>query len=205
MKRFLDRAIQREGLAFYLSLLWDRVAFHLFYHHVYRRAFKGYGSDIRWGRDFRRRLIPRSVRISCPEMISIGDGCRFDEGVYLQCHRSGGGIQIEDGCRLNAHTHIQAYDTISIGRKVLFAPFCLVASGNHDYSDPAEAIMDRDSRPGGAISIGAGTWVGHSAKILGGATLGTQSVVAAGAVVTKHFEDRSLVAGIPARLIKRIE
>ncbi|MEO6847291.1 MAG: DapH/DapD/GlmU-related protein, partial [Chthoniobacterales bacterium] len=53
------------------------------------------------------------------------------------------------------------------------------------------------------ITIGAGSWVGAGSIILDGVRLAPKSVVGAGAVVTKSFEEREIVVGVPARAIHR--
>jgi acetyltransferase-like isoleucine patch superfamily enzyme len=202
--KFIGKCMQLEPLVLF-SVLIDRFFFHLVYRHVYKKVFRSYGTNVRWGRDFRRLVIPGSIRISCPHLITIGNNCAFDDEVYLQCNPAGEGLFIGDSCRINSHTHIQAHDRIVLEDHVLIAPFCLIASGNHDYSPNKTVIMDRPSVPSGPITIGANSWIGHSSKLLGGASLGTNSVVATGAVVTKKFGRHSLVAGLPAKLIKVIK
>ena len=182
------------------SKIWDRIKFHLFYKHYYAKTFKSYGRDIRWGRDFAFFCIPHTVRVSCPQLITIGDHCQFDDGVYLQCHWQGEGIDIASGVRINAHTHILSYSKIVIEKKVLIAPFCLIASGNHGVPIGEQAIMDCPHRPSGEIVIGTGTWLGHGATILGGVSLAPQITVASRAVVTKSFvQSKIVLGGIPAR------
>ena len=51
------------------------------------------------------------------------------------------------------------------------------------------------------VVIGDDVWIGHSVTILPGITIGSNCIVAAGAVVTKNIPDHSTVAGIPARII----
>ena len=54
------------------------------------------------------------------------------------------------------------------------------------------------------IKIGAGSWIGAGATILGGVTLGEKCVVAAGALVKDDFPAQSVIAGVPARIVKSI-
>jgi acetyltransferase-like isoleucine patch superfamily enzyme len=53
--------------------------------------------------------------------------------------------------------------------------------------------------------IGAGTWIGHGVVILPGTRIGRNVVVAAGAVVRGEIEDHAVVAGSPARVVRRLE
>lgn len=185
-----------------LLLILDRLAYWLFFRGHYRRQFAHYGNNVRWGRNSRRLVIPSSVRISCPQKIEIGDNCQIDEGVYLQCHHDGDGISIGDGARINAHTHVLAYSKVSIGSHVLIAPFSLVASGDHGHGRADVPIMHQPYERSGEISIRDGVWIGQGVKVLGGAQIGRNSVVAAGAVVKGKFGDHALLAGVPARCIR---
>lgn len=182
--RKLEGHLIGQGVCLPLSLLWDRLIFYSFYRFYYQRVFKSYGNNIRWGRDFRRLVIPKSVRISCPQKISIGDGCQFDDFVFLQCDEKGEGISIEAGVRINTHAHILSGSHIQIQKNVLIAPFALISSNNHAY-EKNEAIMFQGMKPSGAIVIGRGSWIAQRASILGGVNLGERSVVAAGATVTR--------------------
>jgi len=182
----------------------DRVMFYSFYSFYYKKTFKNYGKNIRWGRDFNKLVIPKSVRISCPHKISLGNDCRFDEGVYLQCHLNGGGIEIGNKTRLNAHTHIQSYSKITLEESVLCAPFSHINSGKHGFDNANKAIMDQEYLESGEILLGSGVWLGRGAQVMGGVQVARNSVVAAGAVVTKTFLERSVLAGIPAKKIKEI-
>lgn len=203
-KRFLERLLLQEGLTYPLAKIWDKVSFHLFYKYYYKRIFCSYGTDVRWGKNLWRLVIPKSIRIACPEKISIGDGCQIDEGVFLQCHEKGEGITLGKGSRINSHTHLLAFDKIELGERVLIAPFCLLTSGNHGLKLKELSIMDQPHERGGAISIGQGTWLGQNVKILGGVQIGRNSLVAAGAVVTQSFSDHSKIAGVPAKEIGKV-
>ena len=54
------------------------------------------------------------------------------------------------------------------------------------------------------VTIGRNVWIANGARIMPGVTIGDHSVVAAGAVVTKSFPDRCLIAGVPARKIRDV-
>lgn len=182
-----------------LMKIADRVMFYLYFKNRYKKMFRFYGENIRWGKHFERMIIPRSVRISCPEKISIGDNCQIDEGVYLQCHYKGAGIFIGSGTRINAHTHVLSYSHIHLGEKVLIAPFSLISSGNHGNSLNV-AVMDQEHVPSGDIIIEDGCWIGQHGKVMGGVKLASNITVAAGAIVTKSCSRaNATLLGIPAR------
>ena len=187
VSRHLDDLFIGVGFCGVLEILFDRIKFYLFFQFYYSKKFQSYGKNIRWGRDFRKLVIPRTIRLSCLEKISIGDNCKFDDYIYLQCDSglsSESGIFIGRGTRINAHTHILAGSSITIEEEVLIAPFCLISSNNH-CSEHNKSIMRQGMKPSGKISIGKGSWIGQNAKVLGGAQLGEKVVVGTGAIVIK--------------------
>lgn len=89
---------------------------------------------------------------------------------------------------------------ITIEDKVLIAPKVNLVTINHPIS-PAE----RRSTISKPIVIKKGAWIGIAATIMPGVTIGENSIVSAGAVVTKDVPDNTIVGGIPAKVIKTIE
>lgn len=191
------------GLFALIVLIYDRILFRLFLRSYYKKIFNSYGDNIRWGKHGLRLTIPRTVRLSCPEKISIGDNCQFDEFVYLQAHHEGEGLYIRNNVRVNAFTHIQAYSRITLEDHVLIAPFCHVNSGNHGMRDKDSPIMLQPYVKAGPITIGTGSWLGRNSHVLGNVSLGVNCVVACGAVVTKSFPNFTVVGGVPAKVLKR--
>lgn len=93
--------------------------------------------------------------------------------------------------------------SVSIGKNCDLAPRVSVATGTHRI-DPA------GSRVAGAgyslpVQIGDGCWIGTGAIILGGTTIGANCIIAAGAVVKGEFPARTLIGGVPARVIRSID
>lgn len=79
-----------------------------------------------------------------------------------------------------------------------------VCDASHGYQDPDLPIGEQF---GGhlPVRIGSGSWIGHGAIILPGATIGRNVVVAAGSVVRGEVADHTVVGGAPARLLRRLE
>ena len=76
----------------------------------------------------------------------------------------------------------------------------MLATLNHDL-DPAK----RQQLHPAPIHIGKNVWIGANATVTQGVTIGDNAVVAAGAVVNKDVEENTIVGGVPARFIKRID
>jgi acetyltransferase-like isoleucine patch superfamily enzyme len=80
----------------------------------------------------------------------------------------------------------------------------VVTALNHNFNDPSLCI-DEQGVSTNPVIIEDDVWIGANAVVLPGVTIGKHSVVAAVAVVTKDVEEGSLVAGMPAKPIKRIK
>jgi acetyltransferase-like isoleucine patch superfamily enzyme len=111
-------------------------------------------------------------------------------------------IRIGDGVVIGRDSHVVALAPIVIGDKVFCGPNVYVTSTNHAYHDPDRAIGEQ--WPSAApVEIGFGCWLGVNSVILPGAKLGRNVVVAAGAVVRGEVPDHCVVAGTPARIVRR--
>jgi acetyltransferase-like isoleucine patch superfamily enzyme len=94
--------------------------------------------------------------------------------------------------------YIQAVNGVEIGDDTLIAPGVKIISSNHRIGD---LIAHDVCEP---IRIGKRCWLGANAIILPGVQLGDDTVVAAGAVVTKSFPSGCVVAGVPAKVIREV-
>jgi acetyltransferase-like isoleucine patch superfamily enzyme len=103
----------------------------------------------------------------------IGDRVFINTGAILE---DAGGIVIGDG------THIGCR--------------AIISTTGHDYEESLETIRHKPVR------IGKNAWIGANATILPGITIGDGAVVGAGAVVTADVEPDTVVAGVPARVLK---
>jgi len=132
---------------------------------------------------------------------SIQVGTRCSIRPYACLYTYGGKIKIGNYCSINPFTVIYAAGGGTIGEHVRIAPHCMIVASNHNFEDPERLIREQGVVAMG-ITIGDDVWVGSHANILDGVTVGEGSVVAAGAVVTKDVPAYSIVAGVPARVVK---
>lgn len=87
-------------------------------------------------------------------------------------------------------------DDVSIG------PFVRLSSDTHDISTGSRRTGTPRKLP---IKVGRGTWIGAGAIVLGGVTIGSRAIVAAGAVVVDDVPDNAVVGGVPAKVLRIME
>ena len=91
---------------------------------------------------------------------------------------------------------------VTMGDWVMIGPHVLISTVNHPLSPRGRRNRLGVAKP---VRIGDDVWIGGHATILPGVTIGDGAVVAAGAVVTKDVPPYTVVAGVPARVVKEIE
>ena len=109
---------------------------------------------------------------------------------------------------------ISAVDSVEIGSYCIFGRDVFISDSNGHPIDPdirrEETRLyllngvqpDRYAAASSPVKIGEGAWIGERAIILKGVTIGRDSVIAAGSVVTKDVPARTVVAGNPARVVR---
>ncbi len=112
-------------------------------------------------------------------------------------------LVIGDRCVIGTRSGITAHSSIEIGDDVWFGQEVFVTDSNHGTHDP-DVPIGLQVGPHLPVRIGEGSWLGHGAVVLPGVTIGRHAVVAAGAVVRTDVPDRSVAAGVPARIVKRL-
>lgn len=90
---------------------------------------------------------------------------------------------------------------IVIGNNVLFGPSVGLYAGNHATHPEDRVAGGCYSKP---ITIGDNVWVGAGVHIMGGVTIGRNSIIGAGSVVTKDIPENVIAAGVPCRMIREI-
>ena len=110
-------------------------------------------------------------------------------------------------CFLNVGAHVSGL--VTLGDRVLIGPYVRLLSGNHlfgiegYYARFARASLQNPEKLE-AQTIESDSWIGANAIVLGGVTGGVGSEAAAGSVVTKDVPPFTVVAGVPARAVRRI-
>lgn len=112
----------------------------------------------------------------------------------------GRNIKIGKNVFINSGCCFQDQGGIEIGDDVLIGQQVVIATLNHDL-DPSK----RKSMLPAPVKIGNRVWIGAHATVLPGVTVGDNAVVAAGAVVTRDVPSNAVAAGVPAKVIKKIE
>ena len=107
-------------------------------------------------------------------------------------------VEFGDDVSFNAYLHIWGTGGVTIGNRVMIASHVAITSATHDAAAP---IMKYTSvyRP---VIIDDDVWIGAHCVILPGVHVGRGAVIAAGAVVTHDVPPESIVAGVPAKVIK---
>jgi serine acetyltransferase len=195
---------------------WRRRATSRLFHHVWRRVQEA--GAVTSGRpgllEFAR--LGTGTRLAFPQgtifgerWIHIGDYCIIGEQVTLTVGMMPGlelgpdpVLRLGNGVVLGRGSHVTASQPVVFGDDVYCGPYVYVTSDNHSYDDPHEPIGRQWPRSA-PVEIGSGSWLGVGAKILPGARLGRNVVVAAAAVVRGEVPDYSVVAGAPARIVRR--
>lgn len=145
--------------------------------------------------------------------IRIGQHTYIQSYSVLECRVRVNGVEytpsitIGDNCSFGEYNHITAINNITIGNGLLTGRFVIITDNNHGELSLEEAEYPpayRRLKSKGDISIGNNVWIGDKATILSGVRIGNNVTVAANSVVTKSVPDNCIVAGIPAKVIKKL-
>ena len=148
----------------------------------------------------RHSVIHHSARMDTPpyRKFSLGDYSVIES--FACINNAVGDVMIGDHTRIGLHNTI--IGPVLIGSHVNLAQGITVTALNHNFED-FEKRIDEQGVSTSTVIIEDDIWIGANAVVLPGVTIGHHSVVAAGAVVTKDVPPHSLVAGVPARIIKQ--
>ncbi|HSJ54722.1 MAG TPA: acyltransferase [Anaerolineae bacterium] len=172
--------------------------------------------------------IEGGVRLRFANLIRLGRGVYLDEGVYL--HACPGGIEVGENTMIMHHAELHVYNFrdlpragirigrdgligefnilrgqggIQIGDRVYTSPLVQLVAVNHCFSDPTRPFLEQGITAQG-ITIEDDVWIGAGAIVVDGVHIGCGAVVAAGAVVTRDVPPHTVVAGVPARVVRAV-
>jgi acetyltransferase-like isoleucine patch superfamily enzyme len=176
------------------------------------------GKGIVWG---------KNMVIRYPQKIRIQDQCIFDDGCVLDAKgESNKGISIGKFCMLGRHTilgcknsdiiigdhvgispHsiIHAVDTsgVTVEENVVIGPMVYLAGGgNYHFERTDIPISEQGMDFKGGIRIGKNCWLGANTVVLDGITIGHDTIIGAGSVVSKDLPPFAIALGNPAKIIK---
>ena len=130
-------------------------------------------------------------------------GSRCGKAVIVKDHCSfGNGDRLTVGDRSQLSSHGRFSGTITIGDDVVMGPDIVMMATSHEFSRRDIPINQQGAKPEEPITIGNDCWIGTRVIVLPGVTIGDGCIVAAGAVVTKDVPPNTIVAGVPAKVIK---
>lgn len=145
--------------------------------------------------------------------VKIGNSVWIQEHTIIGCWTEYRGqnftpsISIGNNCNIGAYNHISACNKIVIGDGLLTGRHVIINDNSHGGLSYEEADIPPAQRKltiKGEVIIGNNVWIGDKAAVLSGVHVGNNVIIAANAVVTKDVPDNSLVAGVPAKVIKRL-
>jgi acetyltransferase-like isoleucine patch superfamily enzyme len=132
--------------------------------------------------------------------IEIGNNTIISKGCVIQAKT--GPLEIGENCDIGAHTILSSISKITLASSVLIAGNCYIGGARYHLEDLNNPIMNQGIYSRGPISIGEGSWIGASATVLDGVTIGKGCVVGAGALVTADIPDYGVAVGVPAKVIR---
>lgn len=135
----------------------------------------------------------------------VAGGCFDKHGKNINIEKNadfgkGDGIVIGDNSGLGVNCEVRG--PLSIGNNVMMGPDVCIMTSSHNTARTDIPMCQQGHWPKQKVTIGDDVWIGARVIILPGVTIGTGSIIGAAAVVTKDVPEYTVVAGIPAKVIK---
>lgn len=137
--------------------------------------------------------------------ITLGKNVLIGRNAVIGIVKNNGKINIGNGTNIGRFSNISSAKNITIGKKCLVSYNVSILDHDHNLNQKNISPIDSGIIPGKDILIGDHCFIGAHSFILKGVKLGRQCVVGANSVVTTSFPDYSIIAGNPAKLIKKIK
>lgn len=172
---------------------------------------KLFNSVIHWCFKDIKGYLYRPHQLKGLQYISIGYDTGFGRGAILTAWDEFAGcrhtpvIRIGNHCSIGEHSHITACHSITIGDNLLTGRYVYISDNAHGEAVASQLAIPPSQRPlyvKGPVVIGNNVWIGESARILSGVTIGDGAIIGANAVVTHDVPNGAVVGGVPAKVIK---
>ncbi len=111
-------------------------------------------------------------------------------------------LTVGEGTTINSPCLIDLNASVTIGRRVGMGHHTVIVTSAHDIGGPKERRGPIRPAP---VKIGDGVWIGARSTILSGVTIGNGAVIAAGALVTRDVPSHTVVAGLPAKVVRELD
>jgi acetyltransferase-like isoleucine patch superfamily enzyme len=189
----------------YNSMMYFKNIKDIIYSYWIRNSFKSCGTEF-------HVYSPASIKGN--QYISIGKKFNTLDGLRLECWDSFGNdvfkpkLIIGNNVIMNRNVHIGCIEKVVIGDNVLFASNIFISDHQHGYIDKRDLGIIPGSRSlitRGPVIIENNVWIGENVAIMPNVTIGKGCIIGANSVVTKSFPKNSVLAGVPAKLIKSLE
>lgn len=134
--------------------------------------------------------------------VLLGESCLI--GKFSMLVAKDAQIELDPGVNIGSHCRIATQSGIKIGASTLVAAYAYIGPGNHQLGDTDTPMIEKEMDLRGGVTIGTNCWIGTRATILDGVTIGDGAIVGAHSLVRDDVPAGALVAGTPAKLIKRL-
>lgn len=179
-------------ISYYLKLFYSFIESKL--------GFKEFG---------RNSIIKFPYRIWNKDKIKIGANVFIAENSFLAVstvfmnQKFTPSLKLGNNVSVGSNLFISCIDNITIENDVIISDRVFISDHSHGYENVEIPIKDQPLEKGGKVLIKSGAFIGVNAVILPGVTIGNNSVVGASSVVADSVPDYTIVAGIPAKIIKK--
>lgn len=230
MKDLITRIIQKRNPHFQFD---ERVSDYLLWCMIWSkvRMFLWGLRVLLKGKKPKNLLLGARVRLEYSRKITLGKWVRIDhdsrlsalgtEGIAIGSNSGigafssiivstsfqniGSFIRIGSNVGIGEFASLGGAGGLEIGDDCIIGQYFSCHPENHNYGNPEQLIRRQGVRRKG-ITIGSNCWIGSKVTILDGVNVGAGCVIGAGTVVTKSFPSNSIIAGVPARILRdRIE
>ena len=183
---------------------------------MFKQIYKKYKFDVsadRLGPDctfthWRLYFKPKMQKLCKKKFKNFGDNSEFRAGAYaIACSKIsiGNNVVIRPNSMIFGDSRREDVGNVTIEDNVLIGSNVHIFVSNHRFDQKGLDIIDQGHYDAENVVLKRGCWIGASVIILPGVTIGENSVVGGGSVVTKSIPDRCVAVGCPAKVVKKLD